>query len=75
MRKNKSEINQSEYSYSHRAKPVEILNRLLRTILNKVDHQKLHVIREITNFKSKLEEDVLDKGRDRVKEIRDSITH
>ena len=70
LRKIKSELNPSEYSIQYRKNADDIVGRLLRTIILKLDNYKSIVIRDIINFKTNLEEDLIDKGTGRVLTIK-----
>ena len=75
MRKIKSELNPSEFSIQYRRSHDDITGRLLRTIICKLDHYKNLLIRDLVNFKSSLEEDLIDKGTCRIQTIKQSINN
>lgn len=73
LRKIKSELNPSEYSVQYRKSADDIVGKLLRTIICKIDQHKNIIIRDIISFKESLEEDLIEKGTGRIQHIKQSI--
>ena len=63
----KSELNSSEFSFLCRTDATEILNRTLRSAISKAEHVKAHFFRDVINFKLNLEQDLVTKGKGKIK--------